>query len=263
MGIFFIVVVCGGGFLVLVFCVFVLLSYVSLCVCCWFVGGWCLRFLFDIPIVLDAGMVLDELRMFRSRDKLLVRVQGVLDGVLPVVRPRAVFDVCFVEGVLGDTLTINGVDFTSRVLRVNLEKSPRVFPFIVTVGDELDGVVLPGSEMFLDLILNVVLFKAYDYLRDHIVDTFRLGRVTNMAPGELEDWPITQQRGLFALFEEQLPTLGVRLTESLMMIPLKSLSGIIFPTETSFESCQLCTQSRCMGRKAPYDPSLKELYGIQ
>jgi hypothetical protein len=49
---------------------------------------------------------------------------------------------------------------------------------------------------------------------------------------------------------------GVRLTDSCLMMPTKSVSGIRFPTETSFESCQLCPRDDCPGRRAPYDSGL-------
>jgi len=44
------------------------------------------------------------------------------------------------------------------------------------------------------------------------------------------------------------------------MVPLKSVSGIYFPTEIKFESCQLCPREVCRGRVAPYDPDLVKKY---
>jgi hypothetical protein len=48
------------------------------------------------------------------------------------------------------------------------------------------------------------------------------------------------------------------LTESLLMVPVKSVSGIVFANEEEFASCQLCPREDCPGRKAPYDPGLYE-----
>jgi hypothetical protein len=50
----------------------------------------------------------------------------------------------------------------------------------------------------------------------------------------------------------------VTLTDSFLMVPTKSVSGIVFPTEVSFESCRLCPRSDCPGRRAKYDPNLWE-----
>jgi len=35
-----------------------------------------------------------------------------------------------------------------------------------------------------------------------------------------------------------------------------SVSGIVFPTETEFESCQVCHREDCPGRKAPFDETV-------
>jgi hypothetical protein len=42
------------------------------------------------------------------------------------------------------------------------------------------------------------------------------------------------------------------LTDSLLMVPRKSISGILFPSEEGFVACQLCERERCPGRKAPF-----------
>jgi len=45
------------------------------------------------------------------------------------------------------------------------------------------------------------------------------------------------------------------------MIPAKSISGIYFPTEVPFFSCQLCDRKDCPGRKAVYDPKIAAEFG--
>jgi hypothetical protein len=77
-----------------------------------------------------------------------------------------------------------------------------------------------------------------------------------MSPGRVPYWPLTQQRPLFELLGNPKDTVGVRLTQSCLMVPNKSVSGIRFPTEESFETCQLCPREGCPGRKAPYDSGL-------
>ena len=42
------------------------------------------------------------------------------------------------------------------------------------------------------------------------------------------------------------------------MVPTKSVSGILFPAEETFASCQLCPRDDCPNRRAPYDPELFE-----
>jgi hypothetical protein len=44
------------------------------------------------------------------------------------------------------------------------------------------------------------------------------------------------------------------------MLPTKSVSGIFFPTETSYENCQLCPRENCPNRRAEYNKALEEQY---
>jgi len=81
-----------------------------------------------------------------------------------------------------------------------------------------------------------------------------------MNPGSLEDWPLTQQKQLFTLFRNIEKILGVKLTEQCYMIPRKSVSGVFFPTESKFYSCQICPRKRCDSRKSNYSPGLVKKY---
>ena len=99
---------------------------------------------------------------------------------------------------------------------------------------------------------------ALNALYTDIRDRFAPGHLSTMSPGSLEDWPIQQQGLLFRLLGDPEKTAGVRLSESMLMVPTKSVSGIIFPTDASFESCMLCAREGCPGRRAPYDESLFE-----
>jgi hypothetical protein len=81
-----------------------------------------------------------------------------------------------------------------------------------------------------------------------------------MGPGQLKDWPLEEQRPLFALLGDVEGAVGVTLSDSLLMIPRKSLSGIYFPTEIPFMACQLCPKESCPSRKARYDEKLAGEY---
>ena len=161
-------------------------------------------------------------------------------------------------------MDIKGVRFTSRVLRVNLEEVQRVFLYIATCGTEVESIDIPSDDLMrkfvLDTIKQMALGDAIKHLREHIDREYRPGKMSAMAPGSLEDWPISEQKQLFSIFGDVESLIGVKLTDSFLMLPLKSISGICFPTEFTFESCQLCPRERCPGRRAAYDEKLKEKY---
>ena len=106
-------------------------------------------------------------------------------------------------------------------------------------------------------IQEMALGTASQHLNAHIEQVHQPGSTATMNPGSLADWPLKEQRQLFALLDNRGHEIGVHLSDSFLMTPTKSVSGIRFPTEYRFESCQLCPRPECPGRRAPYD---RELY---
>jgi cobalamin-dependent methionine synthase I len=107
-----------------------------------------------------------------------------------------------------------------------------------------------------DSIKETVLRSAFDSFNGHLKKTYRLGKTARINPGSLEDWPIDEQHILFSLLGDTNESIGLDLLESYLMFPTKSLSGIQFPTEEHFESCQLCPRENCPGRRANYEETL-------
>ncbi len=177
-----------------------------------------------------------------------------------IAKPKACYKIAYVESREDDAVVIDGVRFDSRVLRVNLDDAYRVFPYVATCGMELEIWSRSIDDMlhqyWTDAIRQMALTSATQVLHKHLVDTYRLGRTAVMSPGSLSDWPIREQRPLFDLIGDVEGEIGVQLSDSFLMSPIKSVSGICFPTEESFASCQLCPRVNCPGRRAPYDETL-------
>lgn len=193
-------------------------------------------------------------------------LQSLLDQAARVAHPKAVYQVAYIEGRAPDTVTLQGVTFTSRVLAANLSTVERVFPYIATCGAELDTVPVPAGDMlkrfWLDAIKLAAMRLATAALFERLDREFVLGHTVHMNPGsgDADVWPIEQQRQLFSLFGDVQALIGVRLTESCLMVPNKTVSGIYYPTQVDFQTCQLCRRENCPGRAAPYDPALEESY---
>jgi hypothetical protein len=207
----------------------------------------------------ELASVLQKLRV-KEGTRSAREVEDLLTEAQAVARPKALYRVAYVDQEAEDSVRIGGQTFKSRVLRVNLEPVHRVFPFVATCGTELDewsssiDGMLEGY--WADAIKEMALRSAMHALGEHLQQRFRPGRMSRMNPGSLQDWPLREQRKLFALLGDPEDAIGVRLTESLIMVPLKSVSGIWFPTEVDFASCQLCPREGCPGRRAPYDQTL-------
>lgn len=176
-----------------------------------------------------------------------------------IARPKVLYGVAYIEEKGKEDVVLDGVRMTSRVLRVNLDKAERVFPFTCTCGMELqdwgDAIDDMLWSFWAEAIKEEALRTAMGIFQNHLQTQYQTGHISTMSPGSLADWPISQQEPLFHLLGTPKE---VRLTDSMLMIPTKSVSGIVFPTDGSFESCQLCPRKDCPGRKVPYDESLYE-----
>ena len=213
----------------------------------------------SIPFEPDIDRLAKKLHV-RPRSTHSVEFGQLVAEARDIASPKALYRVAFVDGKEEQSVAIAGVTLTSRVLRVNLDQVYRVFSYVATCGTELDD----WSRSLGDLLRSYwseglresALHAATQALYGHIVETHGLGKTSTMSPGSLGDWPLREQRPLFEILGDTEAAVGVRLTDSCLMIPTKSVSGIRFPTETSFESCQLCPRATCPGRRAPYDGSL-------
>jgi len=223
----------------------------------------------SVPINLDLEAVFKRMRVRNKSESIVKNVQEMLEVARPIAKPKAVYEVSYVDNKNGDSLDIGDVRFTSRVLRVNLDKVGRVFPYVVTCGRELDEIAIPSDDFikgyYLDQIKETAVVLARQYLEDYLKRNYALGQMSRMAPGAGagDDWPITQQKELFSIFggrDKVAELIGVRLTDTFLMVPIKSVSGIFFPTEIKFESCQLCPREKCIGRRAAYDPEVVKKY---
>ncbi len=213
----------------------------------------------DISFRPDLERLMKKLRV---RDSQVDSFEQLVAEAESIARPKALYKVAYIESREENEVVIDNVSFKSRVMRVNLEGIHRVFPFVATCGRELYDWAKTKDDMldqfYADAISEAALNTARKALKAHMEERYRLGRTAKMNPGSLEDWPISEQRPLFDLLGDIDEAIGVRLTDSLLMVPSKSVSGIRFPTEQNFASCQLCPREGCPSRQAPYDPDLYE-----
>lgn len=218
----------------------------------------------NIPVKINVEAVQRKLHLKRQED--LNNIQQLADSVQPFLQPKALYNVCYIEKKLEDMVMINGLGFRSKVMRKNLDQVERVFAYVVTIGKEFDEKLTTCNDLldkfYLDTIGNMALRSARKHLHTHLLSKYAIDGMSFMSPGSLTDWPIEEQKPLFRLIGDVEAAIGVKLTKNFLMLPTKSVSGIFFPTEITFYSCQLCPREKCDGRKAPYDERKAKEYGV-
>jgi len=155
----------------------------------------------------------------------------------------------------------DSIIFKSRVIAQLLEQCHKVAVFLVTIGKHLeetahqlanDGLMLQAT--VLDAIGSDAVEKVADFIQGKIGEAASgQGLVTSrrFSPGYC-DWNIGQQRMIFWALNGD--TLGIRLTGECLMIPQKSISGIIGIGSSSsnvenYNPCKTCKKYNCPGRR--------------
>jgi hypothetical protein len=212
----------------------------------------------NIPLSLEPKDIARRLRMDPARPGFAV-VSEVVGLARSLIHLKAIYDISYIGVKEPETVEIDDVIFRSRVLRHNLERAQKVYPFIMTAGPELERTAASLGDLlrqyYLEEMANIVLEQAGDWLAEKLARRWGFSGLSCMSPGSLEDWPITEQPKLFSLFGDTETSVGVKLTDSLLMVPRKSISGILFPSEEGFVSCRLCPRENCPSRKADYEGS--------
>ncbi len=218
-----------------------------------------------IPLKIEPAALMQKLRL-EEGDPQAGDAFSLLEQALEIGRPKACFRLVEVESAGEDFVVLGGRKLTSRVLRVNLEKaSGQVAAFVATCGQELERWAESHDDFLLrfyaEEICECALRCAADTMNEQIAG--RLGaekkKLSSMNPGSLEDWPLFQQQQLFSVVGQVTAAIGVELTESFLMRPRKSISGIRFASHQEFVNCKLCNRENCQGRRADFDPHLFEI----
>jgi len=213
-----------------------------------------------IPVTTSLEQVLQALRLEEPED--IEMICGLYEAARKVAKPKALYREAFVEDVSGEKVRVNGVEFHSGVVAMNLKNVHRVFAFVCTCGTEVDDWSHGEKDyivsLWLDMIKQMFLQDASEYLRAHIQRVYQISGISAVNPGSgnLENWPIAQQKPLFAMIGDVKAEIGVTLTDSYLMLPIKSTSGLIFPSDMEFTNCALCTRESCKGRRVPFDQKL-------
>ncbi len=219
-----------------------------------------MRCLTDIPFELHAAELMPRARVDPQGED-AAAFTALVDRARAVARPKALYREVFVDEKGIDTIRLDSATFTSRMLRANLDAAERVFAYVATCGHEMDGQDVPDdflSPFWWDTIKAALLGTAIQYAVDDIKRRYRLTKTSSMHPGsgDADVWPIEQQRELFALLDGVTSHIGVTLTDTFLMLPNKTVSGVLFPTARDFRTCQVCRRAVCPNRSAPFDEAL-------
>ena len=220
------------------------------------------RKLENIPITTTIEQVLEHLKIEDDED--IALISELFETAKKIANPKVLYREAYVDEITGGKVVINGFDFESDVLAANLKDIHRVFACVCTCGTEVDDWSHSEKDyvvsLWLDMIKAMFLGDAHKFLWEHISKSYKLDKLSSVNPGSGNEnnWHISQQKQLFAMIGGVKEEIGVTLTDSFLMLPTKSTSGLLFPSETGFVNCALCQRENCRGRHAEFDAKLFE-----
>jgi hypothetical protein len=184
--------------------------------------------------------------------------RALIERAASIARPRAAWRDCRIDDRDGGAVIVGGTRLEGPLLTENLCDSGHAFPFIATAGADIERWASGFDDMleryWADEIAGLALEYAVAALMEKLLSGADGKKISMLNPGSLPGWTIEGQRALFTIMEREARTLGVSLGENMMMRPLKSISGIMYFSESEFVNCSRCTRVDCHTRRAPCRP---------
>ena len=179
-----------------------------------------------------------------------------LEEAYAVGKPLGVYKESYVESVQAEEVVIDGITFHGPLICEKLEDVHRVFPYAATCGKELDELASSQTDPLMSYYANDFNQHAAGLMAGRILSEVKkytgIEKMVSINPGSLPDWPVTEQKGLFSLLGSAAGEIGMILTESCLMLPVKSVSGMLFASAEEWFNCMRCPRPDCPGRRAPF-----------
>ena len=165
-----------------------------------------------------------------------------------------------------ETLIVGDATFhVGRMVRGHVQRASAVAMFVVTIGsavEEKARVMMKGGQMMEGYAVDAIGSSAAEACADRVEADIRAvaeadgWKITNrLSPGYCA-WATHEQKKLFGLLPDR--PCGIRLSESSLMSPIKSVSGIVGlgPDVKHLDyMCSLCDMTNCYKRRSPLVPS--------
>ena len=175
--------------------------------------------------------------------------------LVPLARMRYMFDIVEAEKVSSGRVRLGDVEFlTGAIIGSYLEGMTSACVFVSTAGREFEAAVRDlaaksdiVADFIADSIGSVLAEMAVGRLEKDL--GFDSGLSLPYSPGYC-GWDVREQQKLFSLFPSE--PCGIRLSESSLMTPEKSVSGFFAMGENLKRQpyhCEICQNKKCYKRK--------------
>lgn len=192
------------------------------------------------------------------------KVKKLKDKSSRLIKPRIHFKKHKIQYISrGGIQLASDTSLKSPKLSRTMQGSQEVVCFVGTIGRGIEKEIKRlekqkrlSEAYVLDALGSVLVENLVDQFQSHLDEHYKSQEKAlglRFSPGYC-DWPVTEQKKLFELLEPHKA--GIELTESCLMQPRKSISGIIplFPTDngqaqSDYNPCLECKKLDCIARR--------------
>ncbi len=216
-----------------------------------------LRILDDIRLEYDVGEIIRFCHLNRISNK-IGDVKEIIEEGYSLIDPKAIYRISKIE-LKDDRLILEKEKvLTSKLLAEKFKCTPEAAVYVITIGPNLEKRVaeLGVHDLYRAFIIDNVGTYALRQTFDLLKKDFKPNspeRISKFSPGSTTHWNIEQQKVIFDFLgiEKVRRATGVILNNYYVMIPRKSVSGVMGDTTTQFHECQICSRN-CEYRKVPF-----------
>ncbi|HAK47035.1 MAG TPA: hypothetical protein DCO79_14105 [Spirochaeta sp.] len=201
----------------------------------------------NLPILDEIFSSLTKMDQTVLREKFGTKVEELKQQVKDNFQPIGILKRCKIENITEDEITLNnGTVFSGKFPDYYIRTCSELAVYQITIGE-------PQQAEFTDSVFDEYIVDAWKsaFIESAFFQFYQLCRAQITAEGNFtlpefspgyEGFPLENQRQLFDIFTEN--NLGLTLSPQFLMLPLKSLSGLIGITKQKptdeYNPCEIC-----------------------
>ena len=187
-------------------------------------------------------------------------VAAMISTVAPLCRPRFGYELLSVEKITRNTIWVGGRELlTGGVITPFLEKAEQVAVFVATAGKGFDNwfrEVKNSGDILMEYLAHTIGSEIAEATAQmtaaKLLAEFESAgmKISNSYSPGYCGWHVRDQQTLFSLLPPE--PCGIMLTPSCLMLPIKSVSGIIAlgrDIEKKAYGCDICEKKDCYKKR--------------
>jgi len=210
----------------------------------------------NAEIELDLNKIRRKIKINKDDpiDKDLIKL---FNDIKKIAKPKGIYIPIVIDDIGENYIKTKNILLNSRILRENLKNSKKFFPYIATIGIELEewyqNIEVVSEQYISNIILQEICYIMKKMIIKNIKNNYNINSASSMSPGTLKDWKLSERDKLLQLFKGDEKRIGVKTLNDNLISPIISVYGIVFEDMNDYNNCRLCPKENCPNRSADFE----------